>query len=96
MTRFIGSSLWSGTPTTEQLTEWGFTEYVAPTIEATPYVPTYEELVVSKIRERYSIDDELAILRQRDTKAEEFAEYNTYCEQCKTEARDETSTEESV
>ena len=46
---------------------------------------TYEERVVAKIRERYSIDDELAILRQRDTKPDEFEAYNAYAEQCKKE-----------
>ena len=49
----------------------------------------YESLIVSKIRERYTIDQELAILRQRDTKPEEFAEYNTYVEQCKANAKRE-------
>ena len=48
---------------------------------------THEEQVVAKIRERYSVDDELAILRQRDTKAEEFEAYNAYAESCKEEAR---------
>lgn len=48
---------------------------------------TYEEQVVAKIRERYSIDDELAILRQRDTKPDEFEAYNAYAESCKEEAR---------
>lgn len=51
-----------------------------------PEIP-YEERVVAKIRERYSVDDELAILRQRDTKAEEFEAYNAYAEFCKEEAR---------
>lgn len=48
---------------------------------------TYEQQVVAKIRERYSVDDELAILRQRDTKPEEFEAYNAYAESCKEEAR---------
>ena len=48
----------------------------------------YEERVVNRIREKYSIDDELAILRQRDTKPEEFAEYNAFVEQIKEEERD--------
>ena len=50
----------------------------------------YEQRVVSRIRERYSIDDELAILRQRDSKPEEFAEYNAYVEKVKAEERGET------
>jgi len=52
-----------------------------------PEIP-YEEQVVAKIRERYSIDDELATLRQRDTKPEEFKAYNAYAEQCKKEVKD--------
>jgi hypothetical protein len=50
---------------------------------------TYSQLVEIKIRQRYTVSDELAILRQRDTKPQEFAEYNDYCEQCKVEARKE-------
>lgn len=49
-------------------------------------VPTYEQRVQQSIRERYSVDDELAILRQRDTKPDEFAAYFEYAEQCKTQA----------
>ena len=49
----------------------------------------YPDLVTEKIRKKYSIDAELAILRQRDEKPEEFAEYNAYAEACKAEARKE-------
>ena len=35
------------------------------------------------IRRRYSMSDELAILRQRDEKPEEFAAYHDYAEECK-------------
>lgn len=74
-------------PTEEQLLAEGYEEYIAPIQE--PVEPSYEEKVVSLIREQYSVNDELAILRQRDTKPEEFAEYNSFCEQCKAEARGE-------
>ncbi len=47
----------------------------------------YPTLVVEKIREKYSIDEELAILRQRYEKPEEFSVYNAYAEQCKREAK---------
>ena len=47
----------------------------------------YEQRVVNRIREVYSVDDELAILRQRDSKPEEFAEYNAFVEQIKAEER---------
>ena len=43
----------------------------------------YETKIVSLIRKKYNINQELAILRQRDTKPEDFAEYHKYVEQCK-------------
>lgn len=49
----------------------------------------YPNLVSRLIRERYSIDDEMAILRQRDTKPEEYEAYNAFCEECKAKARKE-------
>ena len=47
----------------------------------------YPQLVQELINKKYSIFDELAIQRQRDTKQDEFNEYNTYCEECKAEAK---------
>ena len=44
---------------------------------------SYSEKVVSLIREKYSLDEELAIQRQRDSKPQEFNEYYAYCEECK-------------
>lgn len=44
----------------------------------------YEGEIVREIRKRYTINQELAILRQRDTKPQEFSDYNYYVEQCKT------------
>ena len=61
----------------------GIVVEVEDTFEPIPY----EQRVVSRIRERYSVDDELAILRQRDTKPEEFAEYNAFVEKIKAEER---------
>lgn len=54
----------------------------------TPPVPMdYGETVNGLIRRKYTLSEELAILRQRDTKAEEFEAYNAYAESCKEEAR---------
>lgn len=47
----------------------------------------YGETVNGLIRRKYTLSEELAILRQRDTKAEEFEAYNSYAESCKEEAR---------
>ena len=49
----------------------------------------YHKLVEEKIRERYTLGEELAIVRQRDRKPQEFAEYYEYCEKCKREAKEE-------
>lgn len=76
-------------PTDEQLISIGYEIKEVEIPEPIPYIPTYEERVVELIRLRYSIDAELAIQRQRDSKPEEFAEYNTYCEVCKIQAKEE-------
>ena len=57
------------------------------TSTVTPKLP-YAQRVVNRIRTKYSVDDELAILRQRDTKPKEFAEYNAFVEQIKAEEKD--------
>lgn len=49
----------------------------------------YESEIIRRIRKRYTVNQELAILRQRDTKPEEFAEYNAYVEQCKADIKAE-------
>lgn len=49
----------------------------------------YANLVSKLIRERYSVDDEMAILRQKETKPEEWETYNAFCEECKAKAKAE-------
>ena len=53
----------------------------------------YKAAVERLIRERYSVADELGILRQRDTKSEEYAEYYAFAEACKAQARAEIAAE---
>ena len=50
---------------------------------------TYPDLAEEKIRLRHTLGEELAIVRQRDRKPQEFAEYDAYCEKCKREAKEE-------
>ena len=66
-------------------------EYIVDNEEQTTeeIIIPYDEMVVSLIRERYSLDEELAIQRQRDTKPEEFKEYFDFCEECKQRAKEE-------
>ncbi|MBO7230462.1 MAG: hypothetical protein J6V20_03500 [Bacteroidaceae bacterium] len=72
-------------PTEEMILVEGWQEFVMP--ETGSYIPSYEERVEQLIREKYSINQELAIQRQRDTKPSEFEEYFVFCEECKTMAK---------
>ena len=47
----------------------------------------YENMIVNEIRKKYSLNQELAILRQRDSKFYEYQEYFEYVEQCKAKAK---------
>jgi hypothetical protein len=51
----------------------------------------YDEAVDAEIRKRYSISQEFAILRQRDEKPDEYAEYFAYCEECKAFVKEKKS-----
>lgn len=61
-----------------------------PTKTAEQVQAEYESAVNAKIREKYTLSQELSILRQKDEKTEEYAEYYAYCEQCKAQAKIET------
>lgn len=74
-------------PSEEMILAAGWEEYIPEEEPSEEYQPTYEERVVELIRQRYSIDDEIAILRQKETKADEYAAWYAYCEQCKAEAK---------
>lgn len=48
----------------------------------------YENLIENKIRQKYTLSQELAILRQRDSKIDEYNEYFAWCEECKRFAKE--------
>ena len=75
-------------PNEEMILADGWKEYVPPVPKETEENYTYEELVETFIRERYSVSDELALLRQRDVKKEEFDAYFAFCEECKARAKE--------
>ena len=54
----------------------------------------YENKVVTLIRKKYNVNQELAILRQRDTKPLEYQEYYDYVEQCKKQVKNVHNYEE--
>lgn len=47
----------------------------------------YEDLVVKLIEEKYSINSQIAIIRQKNTKMDEYNDFYNYCEQCKSQAK---------
>ena len=74
-------------PSEEIIISDGWQKFVIP--QAEPCKPTYEERVEQLIREKYSVNQEFAIQRQRETKPEEFKVYFAYCEECKATAKEE-------
>lgn len=62
-------------------------EEIAELNSYTPEPIPYEQRVANRIRERFSVDDELALLRQRVLKADEFEEYYSFVEAVKAEER---------
>ena len=42
-----------------------------------------ESFIAGLIHTRYSVDNEISILRQKESKPQEFAAYNTFVEECK-------------
>lgn len=60
-------------------------------LEAMRVASDYKESIIFAIRQKYSVDDELAILRQRDTKPEEFDEYFKFVENIKQNLKENDS-----
>lgn len=71
---------WVANPTLAAFLADGWREYIAPVPE--PVLPTIEELVESKLRERYTINQEFEVQRKRDTDQQAFAAYYDYVEEC--------------
>lgn len=76
-------------PSEKDILADGWKEWTAPSVTANDTEElAYDDIVDALIRERYSISQEFAILRQRDTKPEEYIEYYDYCEKCKQIAKE--------
>lgn len=61
--------------------------YKCETIIVRNGCPTKDELTRFFVHLKYTIDDEIAILRQATSKPQEFEEYNAYVEECKSKAK---------
>ena len=67
-------------PTIEQFLADGWQEYTPSTPQ--PILPTIEELVEGKVREKYTINQEFQVNRKRETDKLAFEEYYAYVEEC--------------
>lgn len=66
-------------------------ETIPNIIDETEYGNQVNEL----IRAKYSLSEELSLLRQRDSKQEEYQKYNAYCEEYKRTIKDKINERES-
>lgn len=71
---------WVANPTLAAFLADGWREYIAPVPET--ILPTIEELIEGKLRERYTINKEFEVQRKRDTDPQAFAAYYDYVEEC--------------
>lgn len=74
---------WVSNPQYADFIADGWQPYTLPAEER------YRDRVVELIRTKYSVDDELARLRQKETKSKEYDSYFDYCEACKKQAYEE-------
>ncbi|MBE6091686.1 MAG: hypothetical protein E7201_00685 [Selenomonas ruminantium] len=49
---------------------------------------TIAEEIAAVIDAKYSIDDQIALLRQKDTKPDEWAEFNAFAEEVKAKVKE--------
>lgn len=62
-------------------------DYIENNVSSDELYIKYSELVNSYIRLKYTLSDELALIRQKKEKPDEFQQYYDYCEQCKYQAK---------
>lgn len=87
---------WVCNPTVERLEQAGWAPYTPPTPPTPePVLPTVEELVERKLRERYSINQEFEVNRKRDSDPTAFAAYYDYVEECIAWANEQPHREEA-
>ena len=92
-TLLIGG-VWVSNPTLEAFYADGWEDYIPPVPE--PILPTIEELVEGKLRERYTINQEFEVQRKRDTDPQAFQAYYAYVEECIAWANEQPHREDEV
>lgn len=78
-------------PSDEMLSQNGWLPYTVEMNLDTQESPDilYKQCINNLIREKYTIDDEIAFIRQKENKPLEFDEYNLFVEECKIIAKNE-------
>jgi len=98
MCTVLNGKSWVMNPTVQKLLDMGYEQLPdpepQPTPDPEPYVPTIEELVEGKLRERYSINQEFEVQRKRETEPQAFQEYYDYVEWCISWANEQEHREE--
>lgn len=74
-------------PTEEQILAAGWEEYTPNPIGEGQL--TYKDRVAELIREKYTIEDEIAVIHQKSTNPDRWNEWYEYCEQCKQQVKAE-------
>lgn len=80
-------------PSDSQIIESGYEVREISEPEPELYLPTLEELVEQKIRERYSINQEFEVQRKRYSEPDKFQAYYDYVEECIQQAKEELNSE---
>lgn len=80
---------WVSNPSYDDFIADGWQPYTPPAPEPPTKEDQYHNQVIELIRTKYSVDDELACLRQKDTKSKEYDSYFDFCEACKKQAYEE-------
>lgn len=68
---------------TDEQTKKSRTAYTFDRYRVSSLAMTQGEVVNALVRSRYNESEEFSLLRQKETKPEEYNSYNAYCENCK-------------
>ena len=80
---------WVSNPSYDDFIADGWQPYTPPAPEPPTKDEQYENRAIELIRNKYTIDQELSRLRQKEAKTTLYKEYYEYCEACKKQAYEE-------
>lgn len=83
------NGVWVSNPTLSDFYASGWQDYTQPEPEPLDKDLLYKWRTSELIHNEYTTDDEVACIRQKETKSKEFNDYYSYCEACKKRAYEE-------